>query len=69
MHGGAVLKDADDLSNRLGYNYEKKLRIALKLADTVNEGETILIESGRKLHSYRFNKIWENCTYRHMLSR
>lgn len=46
VHGGAVLKDADDLINRLGVNYEKKLRIAKKVATFVNEGETILIESG-----------------------
>jgi len=46
VHGGAVLKDADDLENRLGVNYEKKLRIARKVASFVNEGETILIESG-----------------------
>jgi DeoR/GlpR family transcriptional regulator of sugar metabolism len=46
VHGGAVLHDADDLSNRLGYNYEKKLRIAQKTATLVSEGETILIESG-----------------------
>ena len=46
VHGGAVLRDADDLSNRLGTNYEKKLRIARKLAETISEGETILIESG-----------------------
>ena len=46
VHGGAVLKDADDLENRLVVNYEKKLRIARKLATFVNEGETILIESG-----------------------
>ncbi|MBN1985272.1 MAG: DeoR/GlpR transcriptional regulator [Prolixibacteraceae bacterium] len=46
VHGGAVLKDADDLTNRLGVNYEKKLRIAKKLATFVNDGETILIESG-----------------------
>jgi DeoR/GlpR family transcriptional regulator of sugar metabolism len=46
VHGGAVLKDADDLSNRLGINYEKKLNIARKLADHVRDGETILIESG-----------------------
>jgi len=46
VHGGAVLKDADDLSNRLGLNYDKKLRIARKAASIVNEGETILIESG-----------------------
>lgn len=46
VHGGAVLKDADDLSNRLGINYQKKLKIARKAATYVNEGETILIESG-----------------------
>jgi DeoR/GlpR family transcriptional regulator of sugar metabolism len=46
VHGGAVLKDADDLANRLGMNYEKKLRIAKKAATYVCEGETILIESG-----------------------
>lgn len=46
VHGGAVLKDADDLENRLGVNYEKKLRVAKKVASFVNEGETILIESG-----------------------
>ena len=46
VHGGAVLKDADDLSNRLGTNYGKKLLIARKLADYVSDGETILIESG-----------------------
>ena len=46
VHGGAVLKDGDDLDNRLGKNYEKKLSIAKKLASLVNEGETILIESG-----------------------
>ena len=46
VHGGAVLKDADDLVNRLGVNYEKKLRIAKKVSSYVKEGETILIESG-----------------------
>jgi len=46
IHGGAVLKDADDLVNRLGMNYEKKLRIARKVSSYVKEGETILIESG-----------------------
>jgi DeoR/GlpR family transcriptional regulator of sugar metabolism len=46
VHGGAVLKDADDLENRLVVNYEKKLSIAKKLASLVGEGETILIESG-----------------------
>lgn len=46
VHGGAVLRDADDLTNRLGFNYEKKLKIARKVAELVCDGETILIESG-----------------------
>ena len=46
IHGGAVLKDADDLSNRLGINYDRKLKIAKKVSSLVNDGETILIESG-----------------------
>ena len=46
IHGGAVLKDADDLGSRLGINYERKLRIARKVATRVHEGETVLIESG-----------------------
>ena len=46
VHGGAVLKDADDLINRLGVNYDNKLRVAKEVASFVNEGETILIESG-----------------------
>jgi len=46
VHGGAVLKDADDIINRMGINYEKKLRIAQKVARYVNDNETILIESG-----------------------
>lgn len=46
VHGGAVLEDAEDLSNRLGVNYDKKLKIARKAAGLVNDGETILIESG-----------------------
>jgi len=46
VHGGAILEDAEDLSNRLGFNYDKKLRIARMAAGMVNDGETILIESG-----------------------
>lgn len=46
VHGGAVLRDADDLTNRLGIHYEKKLRIARKVSSYVEDGETILIESG-----------------------
>jgi DeoR/GlpR family transcriptional regulator of sugar metabolism len=40
------MKDADDIASRLGINYEKKLRIARKVATYIHDGETILIESG-----------------------
>lgn len=46
VHGGAVLKDADDIANRLGVDYERKLKIAKKAASFVKAGETVLIESG-----------------------
>ena len=46
VHGGAVMKDADNIESRLGVNYEKKLRIARKVASLISDGETILIESG-----------------------
>jgi len=46
VHGGAVLREAEDLSDRLGVNYEQKLKIARKVASYVENGETVLIESG-----------------------
>jgi DeoR/GlpR family transcriptional regulator of sugar metabolism len=46
VHGGAVIGEADDISNRMSINYENKLRIAHKIADMIKDGETILIESG-----------------------
>ncbi len=46
VHGGAVLDETDDISHRMGINYEQKLRIARMAAQYVNEGETIYIESG-----------------------
>ena len=46
VHGGAVLKDSDDIENRLGIDHESKLKIAKKAADYVSSGETVLIESG-----------------------
>ena len=46
VHGAAMLNNPDDLAVRLGINYQKKLKIAEKALEFVNEGETILIESG-----------------------
>jgi len=46
VHGGAVLRGADDITSRLGINYEKKIVIARRAAGLVEDGETIFIESG-----------------------
>ena len=46
VHGGAVLDETDDISHRMGINYESKLKIARLAAEYVSEGETIYIESG-----------------------
>ncbi|MGL1893627.1 MAG: DeoR/GlpR family DNA-binding transcription regulator [Spirochaetaceae bacterium] len=46
VHGGAVLDETDDISHRMGINYEEKLLIAKAAVNFVNEGETIYIESG-----------------------
>ena len=46
VHGGAVLDETDDISHRMGINYELKLMIARKAVNFVEEGETIFIESG-----------------------
>ena len=46
IHGGAVLNETDDISHRMGINYEEKLMIAKAALQFVGEGETIYIESG-----------------------
>ena len=46
VHGGAVLRDADDIEIRLGLNFDIKQKIARKAAGQVLPGETVLIESG-----------------------
>lgn len=45
-HGYAVLCSTDDINGRIAYHYEEKKQIALKAAELVNEGDTIMIESG-----------------------
>ena len=45
-HGFAVLPTSDDVSTRLLFNYETKRRIARTAAESVRDGETIMIESG-----------------------
>lgn len=45
-HGYALIKNANDINTRLTINYETKLKIAIKAAEMVNNGETVMLESG-----------------------
>ncbi|MDR1252801.1 MAG: DeoR/GlpR family DNA-binding transcription regulator [Treponema sp.] len=46
IHGYASLDHSDDVGKRMAYNYAIKRRIAKAAAATVDEGETVMIESG-----------------------
>lgn len=45
-HGFATLNASDDINNRLAYHYEQKLKIAKLACQSIQNGETIMIESG-----------------------
>lgn len=45
-HGFAIMSSSDDIRSRLTHNYDIKFKIAKKAAETVKDGETIMIESG-----------------------
>jgi DeoR/GlpR family transcriptional regulator of sugar metabolism len=45
-HGYACLQKTDDIGNRISLNYDIKRRIAKAAAGMVEEGETVMIESG-----------------------
>lgn len=44
--GYALLKSKDDINYRMAFHYEKKQKIAKAAADLVEDGETIIVESG-----------------------
>lgn len=46
QHGLAVRVSPDDVNYRMIFNYEVKKRIALRTAEMVENGETVMIESG-----------------------
>ena len=46
IHGYASLEGTDDIGKRMAYNYAVKRQIAKAAAATVEEGETIMVESG-----------------------
>ena len=45
-HGYALLTESDDIGNRLSIHYDIKRRIAQEAANSVSDGETVMIESG-----------------------
>jgi DeoR/GlpR family transcriptional regulator of sugar metabolism len=45
-HGYALFGPVEDVGRRMAINYDIKRRIAKSAAETVEEGETVLIESG-----------------------
>lgn len=45
-HGHAIMGSPDDINNRLGFRYDVKRRIADAAAQLVQDGETVMIESG-----------------------
>jgi DeoR/GlpR family transcriptional regulator of sugar metabolism len=45
-HGYAVLRSTDDINGRIAYHYETKRLIAARAAELVQDGETVMIESG-----------------------
>lgn len=46
IHGYACILNSDDINNRMDYAYELKEKIAKRAADLVEDGETIMVESG-----------------------
>ena len=46
VHGYAMINESDDINHRLAYHYEIKQSIAKKAVESVQNGETIMIESG-----------------------
>lgn len=45
-HGFATLNSSDDMNNRLAYHYDLKQKIAKLACEDVQDGETVMIESG-----------------------
>lgn len=46
QHGFALLKNEADINYRLAKNYDQKLKIAKKAAESITDGEIVMIESG-----------------------
>jgi DeoR/GlpR family transcriptional regulator of sugar metabolism len=64
QHGCAVLNAEGDINNRLAIHYEKKVGIAARAAELVDDGEVIMMESGSccTLLAERINNTRKNVT-------
>lgn len=45
-HGSAMLNDSDDINHRLAFHYDIKQQIAKRAVESIQNGDTIMIESG-----------------------
>ncbi|MBR3358949.1 MAG: DeoR/GlpR transcriptional regulator [Solobacterium sp.] len=45
-HGFAHINNTDDIAGRLAYHYDEKMKIAEKAASLIQDGDTLMIESG-----------------------
>lgn len=45
-HGYAQLKSSEDIGGRLAYHYDAKRKIAARAAELIQDGDTLMIESG-----------------------
>ena len=45
-HGYAAMTASDDIAHHLSFNYERKRQIAQRAAESIHNGETVMIESG-----------------------
>lgn len=46
QHGFALINNTDDINFRLAKNYDLKRKIAIKAAENILDGDTVMIESG-----------------------
>lgn len=46
QHGFALINNTDDINFRLAKNYDLKRKIAVKAAENILDGDTVMIESG-----------------------
>lgn len=45
-HGYAQLRSTEDIGGRIAYHYDAKKKIAQKAAELINDGDTLMVESG-----------------------